>query len=233
MRHHIYPINQILITATLLLCCSAGYASAPTVQVGGDFRQMSVATCTLKAVEAMAIKQNFIHAEINGPEAWGYNENSFVMVHAIPINDGVQIFVVAFSTDNTEAERLRNEIREHVFNGPYNQRISQGYTTSDANRRQTPLRIHWGNFNKGVSQKTFRLCAQSAMSHNGLRASVGSDRVVYGTSNTVTVVAIGLQLPSTTQVLVITASMDSNEAERLRNEVRSQIVGCTPFDESQ
>jgi len=232
MRHYIYPINQVLKTAALLLCCSAAYAN-PAVQVGSDFRRMSVANCTLKAVEAMGIKQNFIHAEINGPEAWGYNENSFVMVHAVPFNDGVFIFVVAFSTDNAEAERLRNEVREHVFDGPYNQRISQGYTTSDANRRQTPLRIHWGNFDKGVTQKTFRSCAQSAMYHSGLRTTVGSDRVVYGTSNTATVAAIGLRLPSTTQVLVITASMDSNEAERIRNEVRSQIVGCTPFDDSQ
>lgn len=140
---------------------------------------MSVLECTLKALEAMGnFEQNFIHAEINGPEAWGYDEKSFVMVYAVPIRNGVDIFVVAFSTDNGEAERLRNAIREHVFNGslrasrlPLESR-PKVYQTTVANRRRGPLAVHWGNFNKVATEPVFQSCARAAMGRNGLRETL-------------------------------------------------------------
>jgi len=68
----------------LLLCCSAGYASAPAVQVGADFRRMSTDDCTSKAIDVMMDKQNFIQAEASDSYAWGYTENSLAIVHQCP-----------------------------------------------------------------------------------------------------------------------------------------------------
>jgi hypothetical protein len=237
--------NVTMITITLLFLINSGpaqsarnstrmltlgYASAPAVHVGSDFRKMNVAACTLKAVEAMGIQQHFIHAEINGPDAWGYDENSFVMVHAVPISDGVEIFVVAFSASSQEAARLRNAIREHVFDGPFNSRISKTYQTFDTNRRQGPLAVHWGNFNKVATEKTFRACAVSAMAGNGLHGSASGNQIIFGTSSAATAVALGVGLPSATQVLVLAASTDSTKAAWLRNGVRTSILGCISFD---
>lgn len=237
MRRSIYPASLIVIIATLLLCCSYGYASAPAVHVGSDFRQMGALECTLKALEAMGNQQNFIHAEIAGPDAWGYDERSFVMVHAVPIRDGVAIFVAAFSTDNREAERLRNAIREHVFNGslrasrlPF-ENFPKVYQTTDANRRRGPLAVHWGNFNKVATEPVFQSCARGAMARNGLHETASGNQIIFGINSSTAVVALGVGLPRGTQVLVIAASGDSKEAERLRNEVRTSIVGCVSFDE--
>lgn len=233
MRTSIYLASLIAIAAILLLCCSSGYASAPAVQVGSGFRQMSALECSLKALEAMGNKQNFIHAEINGPDAWGYDEKSFVMVHAVPINNGVDIFVVAFSTDNGEAERLRNAIREHVFNGSLRasrlpiENFPKVYQTTDANRQRGPLALQWGNFNKVATEPVFQSCARGAMAHHGLRETASGNQIIFGLSSTTAVVALGVGLPRGTQVLVIAASEDSREAERLRNEVRTSIVGCS------
>lgn len=233
MQRFIYPAALIRIAALLLLCCSQSYAAAPAVQVGSDFRKIGILDCTLKALEAMGDEQNFIHAQIDGPDAWGYDERSFVMVHAVPIRDGVEIFVVAFSTDNREAERLRNAIREHVFNGSLRpsrlpiENFPKSYQTTDANRRQCPLAVHFGNFNKVATEPVFQSCARSAMARNGLHESTSDNQIIYGMSGTSAVVALGVGRPRGTQVLVIAASEDSSEAERLRNEVRTSIVGCS------
>ena len=233
MHRFTYPVAPITIAALLLLCCSQSYADSPAVHIGSDFRQMGALECTLKALEAMGNKQNFIHAEINGPDAWGYDEKSFVMVHAVPIRDGVDIFVVAFSTDNREAERLRNAIREHVFNGSLKasrlpiEDFPKVYQTTDANRQRGPLAVHWGNFNKVATEPVFQSCARGAMAHNGLRETVSGNQIIFGMSRTTAVVALGVGLPRGTQVLVIAASEDSKDAERLRNEVRTSIVGCS------
>jgi len=230
MRRSIYTANLIVITATLLFCCSAGYASAPAVHVGGDFRRMSVEDCTSKAIDTMMDQQHFIYAEANGSYAWGYNENSIAIVHGVPMNDGVYIFVAAFSTDSAEAERLRNTIREYVFNGPSIGRRaprSGVYRTNDANRRATSLGFEWDGFNKPATADLFRSCAQSAMERNGLQYSASGKQIIFGIGKTATVVALGVSLPSTTQVLVIAVSADSNEATRLKHEVHSSISGCS------
>jgi hypothetical protein len=228
--HRFTCLTAAAAMTALLLSGSRSHADAPAVHVGSDFRNMSAAECALKAVEAMGVQQNFIHAEVAGPDAWGYDERSFVMVHAVPIRDGVQIFVVAFSTDSGEAERLRNAVRVHVFNGPYNSRIASTINTSDTSRRRGPLMLHWGNFNKQATEGAFRSCAVSAMARSGLHSSASGNQVIYGTSPNATVVALGVGLPRTARVLVIAASADSQTAERLRNDVRTSIVGCTPLD---
>jgi hypothetical protein len=226
----IYPINQILITAALLLCCSAGYASAPAVQVGADFRRMSMDDCTSKAIDVMMDKQNFIQAEASDSYAWGYTENSLAIVHSVAINDGVYIFVAVFGTDSTEAERLRNAIREQVFDGPNIARRAPRrgvYRTNDANRRVTSLRFEWAGFSKPATPDFFRSCAQSAMQRNGLQYSASGKQTIFGIGDNVAVVALAVSFPSHMQILVVAVSQDANEAARLTNEVRSSISGCS------
>jgi hypothetical protein len=233
MKRVTWAAARIAMVAPMLLCCSRSHADAPAIQVGSDFRKMDALECTLKAIEAMGFKQNFIHAEINGPDAWGYDEKSFVMVHTVPIRDGVEIFVAAFSPDNREAERLRNAVREHVFNGSLRasrlpiKDFPKVYRTADANRRRGPLMVHWGNFHKVATEPVFQSCARGAMAHHGLQEHASGTQIIFGHNRTAAVLALGVGLPRGTQAIVIAASDDSNEAERLRNEVRTAIVGCS------
>ena len=204
----------------------------PAVFVGGDFRNMPTSVCALKAVEAMGVQQNFIYAQVQGTGAWGYDEQSVVIVHAFTVPGGLQIFVVAISSTNREAERLRNVIRQHVFDGPYNPLQSSVYRTTDPTRRQSPLAVHWGGTQTAYAQNKFRRCATDTMLLNNLQEFDDGNRVVFGTGQNVVVTAIGVQASRGTTALVIAASPMSFVAEHYRNSVRANI-GCVAFDTSR
>jgi hypothetical protein len=201
----------------------------PAVAVVTAFRRTTSAVAALKGVEAMGIKQNFIHAQAKDGDANGYDENSFVIVHTVEIGGGVQIFVAAFNPNPSEAERLRDVIGNHVIDGPYNSRVSQAYDTSDRSRMQTRMGAYWSNFDKVATLATAGSCAHGAMAQNGLSSKGNDPQIAYGFNGTTRVAVFNVGGATRTQVLVIAVSTDSSEAERLRNRVKASIVGCAPL----
>jgi hypothetical protein len=97
------------------------YAGGPwSLHVGADVRKMTREACARKAVEALA-KEKFPFAVIDKEgNAWGHTDRAAVAVLSFLCPDGLQILVLAVSSDNAEAGRLRDAVRAHVFDGPYN-----------------------------------------------------------------------------------------------------------------
>src|SRR5436190_21109326 len=78
---------------------------------GSDWRKLTRAVCATKAVEAMGMQQNFIHAEIHSDgNAYGVTENAACSVHTVAQRDGVYIYVVVAGKDTNEVARLRSAI---------------------------------------------------------------------------------------------------------------------------
>lgn len=200
------------------------YTGQPPLHLGWDSRRMSPAQASLKAVESMRDRENFIFAEANGNDAWGYDERSFVLVHSAPVDDGSFIFVASFSTDNDEAGRLRNSIREDVFDDRrLSLQASRAFRSPRA-RIQGPLSARWIVFDGGLAD--FASCAQGAIAANGLQATPNDNHTVFGTSGTASMVALAVSHAGNTEVLVVVASGDAAEAERLRDGVRTSISAC-------
>ncbi|HLM69515.1 MAG TPA: hypothetical protein VK358_18380, partial [Longimicrobium sp.] len=201
------------------------FTGQPPLHLGWDSRRMSPAQASLKAVESMRDRENFIHAEANGNDAWGYDERSFVMVHSAPVDDGAFIFVVSFSTDADEAGRLRNSIREDVFDDRRLSLQAPRVHQSPRARVQGPLAARWVVFDKG-GLPDFAACAQGAIAANGLQVTPNDNHTVFGTSATASMVALAVSHAGNTEVLVLVASGDAAEAERIRNGVRASIAAC-------
>ncbi len=214
----------------------------PTVFIGSDYRKMTVDMCMLKAMEAMIYQQHFIEARVNGSDTWGYNEKSFVLVHAVVIDDRVEIFVVAFSTLSQEAERLRNAIRVHVFDGAYNPNMPKDYKDNHG-RKQPPFFIRWSHLQM-VGELTgtenwFHSCAISAMSSNHLKETHTGNQIIFGKDETGSVVVIGVGLQKVTfngvvpvtqnitPVIVIASSAYVEIAGKLKDKVKSSMDCAT------
>ena len=164
---------------------------APSVAAVSALRRSTSAVATLKAVEAMGIKQNFIHAEVNGTDAIGYDENSYVLVHTVPVGDGIQIFVTVFSPSTAEAERLRDAIGDHVFDGR-STAGSRHYGTFEQGRTRTRLVAHWGSFRKVATEITAGSCASSALRWSGLSAHPHGSQIVNGWNRTTQVAILNV-----------------------------------------
>lgn len=104
----------VLSLVCFLSLTGVSFAQQPAVQVGSDWRRMSLNQCATNARVAMSRENLAMSAD--GGLVWGSNANSVVMVHCIPMNNGVFIEVVAASQNSQTAEHYRNVIRTYVFN---------------------------------------------------------------------------------------------------------------------
>jgi hypothetical protein len=193
---------------------------------GSDWRKMSRKECATKAVEAMGTKENFIHAEIDGDgDAFGYTEHASAVVYSVPLRDGVEIYVVVAGKDSTEAARLRNAIRSHVFDGPYNPKGPAKIVSKDAKRKSAAPAIHLGADSRPLSRSEFSLAASTSLQRQGMRTSVENEgATVAGAKAGSEAAAFYLQTkPGTGYISVVAASYDTHQAERLRNVVREDI----------
>jgi hypothetical protein len=104
----------------LLASAPAALAQPVSMHIGGDARRMTREVCARKAVEVLGVKEKFTFAEVTRDgHAWGYNGRAAVLVLSFPHPAGIQILIIAASKDNAEAERLRNVVRAHVFEGAH------------------------------------------------------------------------------------------------------------------
>src|SRR5262245_6825369 len=139
----------VFLAAVLGLSGSSGslYADVPwALHWGGDVRPLTREACALKAVEAMGVKEKFVFAEVTEDgNARGWNERTAVVVVSFPqVGSGVLVLVYAAGKDDAEAERLRNVVRAHVLDGPYNPDVPQriGAEESDPKPKGPAIHVH-------------------------------------------------------------------------------------------
>lgn len=214
--------------AGLLCLASADVAiAAPAAQFGDDFRPMNVLSCTIKAMDAMQ-KENFIEGKMEGEAAWGFDEQSVVLVHCIPVNQGVDIEVLVVSHSGEEAERLRNQIRISVFDDrrpnlsvlPISGFNSDSGAFGPQKRRRNAPQLQWGFDHRPKSLETCVSSAKSAMQTKGLQSTSSGNSIVWGQSSDVTVLVKCLPIPGGVSILGAATSDDATTAERFRNEIR-------------
>ncbi|HYV34214.1 MAG TPA: hypothetical protein VE988_00835 [Gemmataceae bacterium] len=193
---------------------------------GSTWRKMSRAECATKAVEAMGIKENFISVETDkAGDVFGVTENAACAVWSCPLRDGVEIYVFVAGKDSKEVERLRNSIRTHVCDGPYNPKIPAKIVTKDAKRRSAAPAIHLGTDSRNMSRADFDTTGMLSMERLGLKPSVDPKTfTISGYKADASAVAFYLELkPGTGYLSVISASYSSHLAEYLRNTIRIDI----------
>ena len=208
--------------------------AAPAAHFGADFRPMTVDTCTKKAYDAMS-DQKFSEGRFAGPSVWGFNANSFVLVRCVSQNGGVFIEVFAASRSNSEAERLRNEIRIRVFDGraPNPDVDYPGFFSVrpfSGERVENHPPVHWGYDTRPKSVQSCMSAAKLAMSRTGLTSSTIGDSVMWGLSRGVTVLVSCVPIETGVSILVAATSQDSAMAEDFRNRVRTITFDSPVFD---
>lgn len=232
MRPYLILLSLILITLGVAIPESSsgqaerGGGQPLAMHWGSDWRKMTRKVCATKAVEAMGIKEKFIAAEINSEgDVFGYTENASAVVYTVPLRDGVEIYVVVAGRDTKEAERLRNAIRTHVFDGPYNSKVPAKIVTKDTKRKSAAPLIHLGGDARPLTRSEFSLAASTSMQRQGMQTSVQQQgAIVAGTKASAEAAAFYLETkPGTGYISLVAASYNSHEAEYLRNVVREDI----------
>jgi hypothetical protein len=89
---------------------------------------------------------------------------------------------------------------------------------------QTPI-YHWGNDTRGMSQDECMKRARFAMGEQGLQVNGETGTDVAGAGPNVAVLVSCVSLGQRTWIHVVASSLDSGTAERLRNGVRSIVMG--------
>jgi hypothetical protein len=215
----IIPIAFIVLTAT-----GQTFAS-PALQVGSDWRKMTPKMATTKAVEAMVLKNDLIHAEVWGNFAFGYGETAAILVHAVPDGAGSFLTVVAVSRDDGEAERLRNAVRSHVFDGPYDETIPNALESGRPGRVSAAPAVRCAALQLADDPMRYRAVVRSGLAYRGLAPDV-QDGLIFGV-NTDTVACIDRHLSASgnANVLIVVASSKDAEARGLRDALADTLKG--------
>jgi hypothetical protein len=216
----------LVIPIALLVLTPTGRALAsPALQVGSDWRKMTPKMATTKAVEAMVIKNDLIHAEVRGNFAFGYGETAAIIVHAVPDGDGSFITVVAVSSDDGEAERLRNSVRSHVFDGPYDGTIPNGLESRRPGRISAAPAVRGAELQLADEPMLYRAVVRSGLAYRGLDPDI-QDGLIFGV-NAETIACIDRHRSSAgkANVLIVVASSRLEEAAGLRDALNDSLKG--------
>jgi hypothetical protein len=221
-----YRLTALTVFMLGMIAADSGAGEPLAMHWGSDWRKMSRQVCATKAVDAMGNKENFIAAEINSDgDVFGYTENAAAAVYTVPLRDGVEIYVVVAGQDTKEVERLRNAIRAHVFEGPYNGKVPAKIVTKNAKRKSAAPALQLGGDTRALTRADFSLCATTSMQRQGmLAAAQGAAGTVAGAKTGAEAAAFYLETkPGTGYISVIAASYNAHEAEHLRNTIREDI----------
>jgi hypothetical protein len=203
---------------------ASGHASAsPAIQVGSDWRKMTPRMATTKAVEAMVLKNDLIHAEIRGNFAFGYGETAAVVVHAAPDGDGSYLTVVVASTDDGEAERLRNAVRSHVFDGRYDDTIPNVLESSKPGRQSAAPSVRGAELQLADDLMLYRAVVRSGLAYRGLDADFQGNLVFGVNADTVACIDRSRSASGKANVLIVVASSKEQEAAGVRDALTDSL----------
>jgi hypothetical protein len=212
-------------------------AAVPAIHFGADWRPMDVKSCAVKAIDAMRA-QDFTEGTREAASAWGFNQQSVVLVRWTPQNNGVFIEVMAVSRGNAEAERLRNQIRISVFDArrPDLRVLQPDHFNNDSGAFGGPRRVrnhppvHWGFDTRVKSLKTCMSGAKHAMYKSGLQSAPNGNSLMWGTSGNATALVSCVPISRGVSILVAATSENGALAEKLRNDIRKVTFDSVAFD---
>lgn len=214
----------LIAVAALATWPSFGFAQPPAMHMGSDWRSMSVWDCKNKAAQVFQDKERVLRMERSGDQTWAYTGKTIALVSCVRLGNSLYIVVAAASRDSVDAERMRNEVRTHVFDAPApTARYPDHYNADSAalggGNKPPPLAMHWGNDSRPKSVAQCVASARLAMSQLNLRESV-SGPIVWGTTNDVIAFVDCAPGGRGAYMHVVAASADSGLAEHYRNEIR-------------
>jgi len=216
---------------------SAG-AQGVTMQLGSDWRAMSVLTCTNKAIVSMQNRPQFIRSERKNDKdnmVWGAYESATILVYCIAQNNGVFVEVITASYNSGEAESLRNDIRNAVLNGPdpdpkvrYPDYNNFNSILGGKPRPYIFPALHWGTDTRPLGVEDCVSRAASAVKAKNLSPTQGNG-YVFGTGPSITTLVTCTAVEGGVYVVVVAASPQSAMAERYRNDIREAVfTGSAP-----
>jgi hypothetical protein len=224
-----------LVAAALVAAAGPLPAAAPVAfHVGTDWRKLTREECALKTVAALA-KEKFILAEVT-PEgdAWGCSEKTSVFVKAVPYGDGVVVLVFATGLDQAEVEGLRNRVREHVFDGPFDPDTPRQFKTTEAGRKPVGPVLRWdGGECETTQMRLFTPAALIALDRYKFQVQAPGPILTLGASEATSAGAYCVPGKGDAKGYVgaVVASFDGAEAEKLPKAIKARIVKIlTPDD---
>ena len=198
------------------------------LHVGSNTARISRDECLHKAVAAM-IRENLIRAEIDKDgQAWGVNEHTLVKVHAVPYRDGVHVIVIVAGKDAKDAERLRNALRSHICDEPYDATAPKQHQAADASRKPCGVHMRLGLEQRNIipTVRFFIPATTIVLEKQGLGTNPGGPALMFGGNAQTCVAVFAVPGPNevNVQIGVAAASADDKEAERLSSVIRSGVV---------
>ena len=225
MRNHGFVIWIVAFFTAMLGPASAVQGQTMSTHYGSTWRKTSTADCTTKAIEAMAIRENFISVEANkANQVLGFTENAACAVWSHPLRDGVEIYVFVAGKDGKEVERLRNSIRAHVCDGP-TPKGPLKLPGKNPKRKTDAPSIHLGTDSRNITHQDFDTAGALSLERHGFKPTVDPKSfTVSGFKADASAVAFYLESkPGTGFLSVVSASYNSHLAEYLRNSIRIDI----------
>lgn len=218
-----------LLAGAALAVALAGHASAQPLaaQWGSDTRPLKPADAVMKAIDSMIHQLNFIHAERQGEfTAVGWDEKDTVIVTAVPDGNGSRIVVFAAGADAKTAERLRNTVRTHVFEGKLTPGTPAKYQTTDTRRKAADPGLHVGITTLNHTKAEFDRLGQASMAREGLTTKFeDNNTTLVGTGpDGIAVAFYDPQGDKKGRLTVFGVSNKGNTAEHLRNVIRGDLV---------
>src|SRR5262249_24952750 len=209
-------------------------ASPVALHVGTDWRKLTREECALKAVAALA-KEKFILAEVTPDgDAWGCSEKSSVLVKSVPYGDGIVVFIFAAGLDQADDEGVRNRVREHVWDGPFDPETPRQIKTTEAGRKAMGPTVRWdGGECEGAQMRLFTPASLIALDRYKFQMQAPGPILTLGAAETTSAAAFCGPGKGDAKGYVgaVVASLDGAEAEKLPKAIKARLVKIlTPDD---
>jgi hypothetical protein len=222
-----------LVAALVVAVASAQAVRADgpvAVSVGYDTRKMTRESCGRKAVEAMGAKAKFPFAEVTvDGHARGWDARTTVMVLSFPLPDPERVFVmvVVAGGETKEADRVRDAIQSHVFDGPYNPETPVRLTPSDGKAPPRPYTLCWKSEDRGAVNllRLYDAAAAITLEKKGFQTHQAQGKVL-GASPTQGVVTFVAPTASaaTARLNVVFAPPGEESGEKAAEDILARIA---------
>jgi hypothetical protein len=223
-----------ILTAVAVLLASVAVvrADGPVgMHIGFQAVKMSREACARKSMSVLA-GESFPFAEVmKDGNVQGWDAKSTVLVQAFPTPDPeqVMVFVFAASTDNAEAERLRNKVRTHLVEGKDDGKTPDRIAPAGGKEPARPITLCWKSQEKTATPvvKHAMAAATIVFEKRGMSAQMQAPILLCG-GGAGALAAVYLSPTSSginVQFNTLTAVPGEKASEKLAGEILTRVVG--------
>jgi hypothetical protein len=223
-----------LLALTALIAGAAGSATAAepvAMHVGGDVRKMTREVCARKAVEAMGVREKFPFAEVTEDgNARGWNGSTSVLVLSFPTPaaDNIQILVIAAGKDDEEVGRVRNAVRAHIFDGPYDPDAPKRVGPASGALPPRAVCLCWKSEERSAvgPLRFFEPVASVVLEKQAFTTNIGGKNFVFGVfpGRSVATFVGSAATGVSARLNVVTATGDEDSGNKLATDLLARIV---------